>query len=45
MLYSLGGNAAFFTGPLIAGVLISAVGAEAAFAANALAYLPMTAWR
>ncbi len=43
MLYSLGGNAAFFAGPLIAGVLISAFDAGAAFAANALAYLPMIA--
>jgi MFS family permease len=43
VLYSLGGNAAFFAGPLIAGVLISAFGAGAAFAANALAYLPMIA--
>jgi MFS family permease len=43
VLYSLGGNAAFFAGPLIAGVLISAFGASAAFAANALAYLPMIA--
>lgn len=43
VLYSLGGNAAFFAGPLIAGALISAFGASAAFAANALAYLPMIA--
>jgi MFS family permease len=43
VLYSLGGNAAFFAGPLIAGALISAFGVGAAFAANALAYLPMIA--
>lgn len=43
VLYSPGGNAAFFAGPMIAGVLISASGVSAAFAANALAYLPMIA--
>jgi MFS family permease len=43
VLYSLGGNAAFFAGPMIAGVLISAFGVSAAFAANALAYIPMIA--
>jgi MFS family permease len=43
VLYSLSGNAAFFAGPMIAGVLISAFGVSAAFAANALAYLPMIA--
>jgi MFS family permease len=43
VLYSLAGNAAFFTSPMIGGVLISAFGVSAAFAANALAYLPMIA--
>jgi MFS family permease len=43
VLYSLGGNAAFFAGPIIAGFLISIFGATAAYAANALAYLPMIA--
>lgn len=43
VLYSLGGNAAFFAGPMIAGVLISAFGVGAAFAANALTYVPMIA--
>jgi MFS family permease len=43
VLYSLGGNAAFFAGPMVAGVLISAFGTGAAYAANALAYLPMIA--
>jgi len=43
VLYSLGGNAAFFAGPMIASVLISTSGTAAAYAANALAYLPMIA--
>lgn len=43
VLYSLGGNAAFFAGPIIASVLISAFGTGAAYAANALAYVPMIA--
>ena len=43
VLYSLGGNVAFFAGPLIAGVLISMFGVGAAFAANALAYIPIIA--
>lgn len=43
VLYSLGGNAAFFAGPIIASALISAFGATAAYAANAIAYLPMIA--
>lgn len=43
VLYSLAGNAAFFAGPMIGGVLISAFGVSAAFGTNALAYLPMIA--
>jgi MFS family permease len=43
VLYSLGGNAAFFAGPMIASLLISAFGTGAAYAANALAYVPMIA--
>lgn len=43
VLYSLGGNAAFFAGPMIASALIAVFGATAAYAANALAYLPMIA--
>jgi MFS family permease len=43
VLYSLGGNAAFFAGPMIASVLISAFGTGAAYAANAIAYVPMIA--
>jgi MFS family permease len=40
-LFSVGGNAAFFVGPMIAGELLSRFGTASAFAANALAYLPM----
>ena len=43
VLYSIGGNAAFFAGPMIASALIAVFGATAAYAANALAYLPMIA--
>jgi MFS family permease len=43
VLYSLGGNVAFFAGPMIASLLISVFGMEAAFAANAIAYVPMIA--
>jgi MFS family permease len=40
-LYSLSGNAAFFAGPMLGGELLSSFGTVAAFAANALAYVPM----
>lgn len=43
VLYSLGANAAYSIGPILAGVFISAFGVSVAFAATALAYLPMIA--
>ena len=43
VLYSLGGNAAFFAGPMVAGLLISGFGTSGAYAANALADLPVIA--
>lgn len=41
VLFSLGGNAAFFIGPMMASILISWLGVSSAYAANAIAFLPM----
>ena len=43
VLFSLSGNVAFFTGPMIAGTIIPAFGVSAAYAADALAFLPIIA--